>query len=248
MMAGDSSVSDATEGNEDELLKPKSKNLSTSLRFKWEEEANRQGSWSMVLIKENHQEDSCSLIFPPSHHENLHVVGKSLTPSNSPPSPLLPSSTSASDLSSEVNNDSNDDDDDSSSTTLFSPSDSNRPSGPDSDSPVPTPRLRRRDAGDVPSWVNVGLEVFYSKIRGAVGTFRFPVKVPAFTVAAMVVGILYFGWRRRRRSIKQRDRDRLVRIIREKDERIDQLLNQIARMNNVLLALQRVPAASNHPS
>lgn len=242
-MAGDSSVSDATEENEDEWLQPKFKNFSTNLQLKWEEEANQQGNWSMVLIKENHQGDPSSLIFPPSHHENLHVVGKSSSPPNFPSSPPS-SSTSASDLSSEVDNVSNDDDGNSSYTTLFSPEGSNRPASPDSDSPVATPRLRRRDAADVTSWVNFGLEVLYSKIRGVFGSFRFPVKVPAFTTVAMVVAFLYFRWRRRRRSIEHQERDRLFRIIMEKDERINQLLNQIARMNDVLLVLQRVPAAS----
>ncbi|KAL3513140.1 hypothetical protein ACH5RR_025857 [Cinchona calisaya] len=254
MTLGDGDSTLDSEENEDELCKSKSRTSGRrNLLLKWEEGERIYGplphnptapppsnpGWSMVLIKDNHNEECSSLIFPPIHHENLHLKHPSVFKDyhdGKPVMPLSSSSSSSASLSDESN------DGDNSSTTLLSPSsDSNQRVGPDS--PVLTPTPKTRHAADVSSWVNLGLEMVYSKVRCVLGSVQCSAKVSSFTTAAMVLGFLYFRWRRRRVRVTEEDRDRLVRIIKEKDERIDQLLNQIARMNNVLLALQRVPAA-----
>lgn len=173
-------------------------------------------TWSLVSIKDKHNhddEDSSFLIFPPTNHENLH-----LSPPSSPlvvdlkrhgKSFKLPSlSPSSSSLSEIVDGDESNDD--SSTSTLFSPS-----TGPDS-----PPITRARETVGVVKWVSLGMEVLYSKVNGVLSSrwHSIPVHASAFTTVAVVVGFLYFWWRRRRGRFEQRDRDHLVRIIREKDE------------------------------
>ncbi|CAI9112053.1 OLC1v1012424C1 [Oldenlandia corymbosa var. corymbosa] len=202
-------------------------------------------TWSLVSIKDNHHEgdddDSSFLIFPPTKHENLHLSPPSPPPLHSLdfkhrgesfPLPFLSSSSSSSEIV-----DGDESSDESSTSTLFSPS----PGGPES-----LPVLRERTTVGVAGWVNLGVEVLYSRVKGVLqGWHRTPAKTSAFGWAAMVVGFLYFWWRRRQGRIERENRHhRVARIIKEKDERISQLENQIARMNDLLLALQRSPSSS----
>ncbi|KAL3819485.1 hypothetical protein ACJIZ3_005390 [Penstemon smallii] len=181
--------------------------------------------WSMVSIT-NYQHNHN--IFPPSNHENLRI-----SPLN--PTPIhidnLGNSFSESDLGSDSDSNSN-------SSSTFSPSDSILFSSP-----------KARSAADVSgrfdSWAVILLSKVNSCLRflrsniassaGALGTFR---SGAAFTV--VMVAFLYLRKRSRLR-IGEESRVRLVDIINEKDEKINQLLDQISRMNQVLLALHKVP-------
>ncbi|KAL8118189.1 hypothetical protein AgCh_015912 [Apium graveolens] len=59
-------------------------------------------------------------------------------------------------------------------------------------------------------------------------------------VVAMVVALWYLRvqkQRRRRRIMHKESRDQLIRVIKEKDEKISTLLRQVAQMNEILLGL-----------
>ncbi|KAE8124383.1 hypothetical protein FH972_019277 [Carpinus fangiana] len=189
--------------------------------------------WSMVLIRDSPAHGDCS-VFPPVNHENLHIPSHS-QPCEEQQNPLSPSSSSSTSPSLSS----------SSSFTLsssLSPSDSF-----DSDSlPAPPSDSRVKKAGEVTSWIGIGLEVFRCKVVAVVSSFRNYVAYnrgafrsfgPVAAVVALVVWTLFMRYRRRRRRAETVGR--LVQIIKEKDEKITQLLHQIAQMNEVLLARHR---------
>ncbi|KAG6651106.1 hypothetical protein I3843_06G082900 [Carya illinoinensis] len=60
-------------------------------------------------------------------------------------------------------------------------------------------------------------------------------------VAAVLLSFLYVRVQRRRQGVHQESRLSLFSLIREKDEKIGQLLLHIAQMDEVLLARRRVP-------
>ncbi|TKY58908.1 hypothetical protein E2542_SST15982 [Spatholobus suberectus] len=64
----------------------------------------------------------------------------------------------------------------------------------------------------------------------------------AAAVAAVLVSLVYVGIRQRRRRVGRRNVvDRWVCLLREKDEKISQLLFQIAQLNEVLSSRRKVP-------
>jgi hypothetical protein len=168
--------------------------------------------WSMVLIRDSPAHGDCS-VFPPVNHENLHIPSHS-QPCEEQQNPLSPSSSSSSSSTSPSLSSS-------SSFTSLSPSDSF-----DSDSlPAPPSDSRVKKAGEVTSWIGMGLEVFRCKVVAVVSSFRNYVAYnrgafrsfgPVAAAMALVVWTLFMRYRRRRRRAETVGH--LVQIIKEKDE------------------------------
>lgn len=167
--------------------------------------------WSMVLIKDSLAHGDCS-VFPPVNHENLHIPSQPCEEQQNPLSPSSSSSSSSSPSSS------------SSSFTLsssLSPSDSF-----DSESlPAPPSDSRVKRAGEVTSWIGIGLEVLRCKVVAVVSSFRNYVAYnrgafrsfgPVAAALALVVWTLFMRYRRRRRRAESVGR--LMQIIKTKDE------------------------------
>ncbi|KAL2516038.1 uncharacterized protein Fot_30009 [Forsythia ovata] len=113
--------------------------------------------------------------------------------------------------------------------------------------PPSTPWSMARSAADIALWFDSWVEILRSKVNNTMSliwsnlalTRRVSLTFLSATVAAMLLAFLYF--RRRRRFRAQEDKtNQLIRIIKEKDEKISQLLDQIAGMNEALLAFHRV--------
>lgn len=64
-----------------------------------------------------------------------------------------------------------------------------------------------------------------------------------FGMSAMLVMFAYFRWRRK--LIRVQSGEELRRTIRDKDERINQLLSQIAEMNQVFVAMHKRNLSKN---
>uniref|UniRef100_A0A5B7BNB7 Transmembrane protein n=1 Tax=Davidia involucrata TaxID=16924 RepID=A0A5B7BNB7_DAVIN len=60
-------------------------------------------------------------------------------------------------------------------------------------------------------------------------------------LAALLMSLVYVNLQRWRRRVQQENKDLPILLIREKDEKIKQLLLQIAQMNELLSARRRVP-------
>ncbi|XP_059648811.1 uncharacterized protein LOC132294827 [Cornus florida] len=73
------------------------------------------------------------------------------------------------------------------------------------------------------------------------GVFRGGFLTVTGVAAAMVVSLLYVKVQRWRRRVLQENQDRLVLLVKEKDEKISQLLLQIAQMTEKLSTRSRVP-------
>ncbi|KAL4559304.1 hypothetical protein LXL04_031442 [Taraxacum kok-saghyz] len=114
-------------------------------------------------------------------------------------------------------------------------------------SPISSPRARARPAGMAESvaagWWDAGLEVLRFKFASVISFLRcvsasrggslrshFPL------AGSMVLLLLLYLRHRRRRRLKRESIIALISVIKEKDEKIHQLLHQIARMNELLLA------------
>ncbi|KAL6559522.1 hypothetical protein OROGR_004639 [Orobanche gracilis] len=196
--------------------------------------------WSMVAIR-NLQDECCNNPFPPINHENLQI-STDPQPPNANQIPHIHAVTqqpSFSDSDSVSISDSN-------SVSSFSPSDSS----PFRSSPL-FPNHRSRPAIDAAEWFYSWMEMLYSKVSSLVRLyFRsftssrevFLTSRPA-ALTAILIAFLYFRRRRRLRA-GEVSRGRLIGIIKERDEKISQLLDQISRMNQVMLSLHRVPTSS----
>lgn len=98
-------------------------------------------------------------------------------------------------------------------------------------------------------WVGIGFELLWSRVTSIASSLRNLAGVRgvnwSFCSAARVAVLLWWLYavvrRRKRRDsrVKKESRDQLLRIVKEKDEKINQLLHQIAQMNQLLLALRR---------
>ncbi|XP_058228358.1 uncharacterized protein LOC131336503 [Rhododendron vialii] len=106
--------------------------------------------------------------------------------------------------------------------------------------------------GEVARWVSVGFELLRSRVTciasslcnfAGFGGVNWSVGCAARMVAAVLVWWLFAVVRRRRRDsrVRRESRDQMIRVIKEKDEKISQLLHQIAQMNQLLLALHGGP-------
>ncbi|KAL6541263.1 hypothetical protein OROHE_010971 [Orobanche hederae] len=189
--------------------------------------------WSMVAIR-NLQDDGCNNPFPPINHENLQILTDQRPP-NANQTPHIDAVTQQLSVS------------DSLSDSDFSPSDS-RPS-------LPSPMFsnhRSRPAADAVDWFYSWMEILYSKVSCLVRLIfrRFTSSGEVFltsrsaALTAILIAFLYFRRRRRLRA-GEVSRGSLISIIKERDEKINQLLDQISRMNQVMLTLHRVPTSSN---
>ncbi|PKI77969.1 uncharacterized protein LOC116188220 [Punica granatum] len=201
----------------------------------------KQGGCSMVVIRKKSEWN----VFPPINHENLQVSsrlckeedgeeeqGQQNTPSSFSP---LSSDSLSSPSSSSITS--------SSSMSSFPPLE-------DGDEVVPedTHRsdstVRVREVGDVSGWWRIGFGVLRSKVWGIVG-WPFWCGIAArgralwsFAPAAAVLLWLLYVWLRlwRWRNQRLRTEERLACLVKEKDEKIAQLLNQIAQMNELLIS------------
>lgn len=100
-------------------------------------------------------------------------------------------------------------------------------------------------------WVGIGFELLRSRVTSIASSLRNLAGVGgvnwSFCSAARVAAAVLLWWlyavvrRRKRRDsqVRRESRDQLLRIVKEKDEKINQLLHQIAQMNQLLLALRR---------
>ncbi|CAI9753844.1 unnamed protein product [Fraxinus pennsylvanica] len=199
--------------------------------------------WSMVAIRDYEDDNNNStIIFPPINHENLQIsreipqVHGELSITSSPHNDENSESDSYSDSDSDSN---------SNSSASFSPSDSSSVSASPS---ILSPKAR--SAADIAQWFDSMVEILRSKVNNIMSliwgnlasTFKSSLTFRYATVAAMLLLFLYF--RRRRRFRAQEDStNQLIRIAREKDEKINKLLDQVAEMNRALLSFHRVPSS-----
>ncbi|KAK4362257.1 hypothetical protein RND71_017498 [Anisodus tanguticus] len=173
-------------------------------------------------------------VFPPVNHENLYIstnfaVNQTHSQSSSPP---FPSSPSVSSLSS----------------SSFSLSNRDKDVSSYSDPPKSVPdshRVPARASDYQGRWWNLGLQVLFSRINGIGNRARRAVTIilSPFGVTVMLVMFVYFRWRRR--LIRGESREQLRRTINAKDERINQLLSQIAEMNQVVVAMHKRNLSKN---
>ncbi|KAI3736831.1 hypothetical protein L2E82_26818 [Cichorium intybus] len=121
-------------------------------------------------------------------------------------------------------------------------------------SPILSPRPRPAAMGEsiTEGWWDAGLQVLrfkfvsvisflrsFSASRGGLLRSHFPL------AGSMVLLLLLYLRSRRRRRLRRESIIQLIRVIKEKDEKIHQLLHQIARMNELLLATHHgVPMVS----
>ncbi|KAI4365872.1 hypothetical protein MLD38_021818 [Melastoma candidum] len=165
-------------------------------------------------------------VFPPSKHENLHPL-----PTPVPSLSTLSSSSSASNFFQSPPS--------SSSSASSSYSDAEGEEEEEYDDPcAPKPPIQVTVPGLIlPGWLRIGIGLIRSKVLGVFrsvvaidGKRRVFWSIGAFAAVAAWIWWLYVRIRFRRRWM------RMVWIIREQDEKIKQLLHQIAQMNEVLLA------------
>lgn len=150
-------------------------------------------------------------IFPPVNHEGLPIP----PPPPPPPPPYAPLSLSNSD--------------------------------PDSGSSSPPPL---RNHSHFVKWFDFALHLWNSKLLSAITHLRsrgFFSSLRPMTATASFLVFLWFWvyrlrrWRRKRWCGGEESVEQLKRVIKEKDEKIIQLLEQIAQMNRVLLARYKIP-------
>ncbi|KAI5330127.1 hypothetical protein L3X38_029524 [Prunus dulcis] len=180
---------------------------------------------SMVAIRDTplSSYNDCS-VFPPINHENLHLPSQ---PNKQHSDPLSPSPSSPS-LSSSS----------SSSLSSFSPSDSDE-SGPVSPLSSGT---QVRKPGQGTTWIGIRVEVVRSKLFAMASSFGFD-KVWCFASGAGMAAGVFILLSLYLRARQRRYRNHLKLIVKEKDEKINKLLHQIAQMNEVLVARHRVLAS-----
>ncbi|CAH9092674.1 unnamed protein product [Cuscuta europaea] len=210
--------------------------------------------WPLVSIRDVSSDQSPDdlILFPPVNHENLHASTNPLHPqyniqssysSPFPPSPWESSSPSTMGID-------NDD-------WSYSPHPSEfQLSEPEKSLPNSPKRPPNSTFGSA-SWWNFGIKVLLSKFYGPEQHFRnisctapgtlasFLSPIGRSTLAAVAVFFLCFRWWRRLTRSGQ-SRGELIRTIAQKDERINQLMNQIAEMNQLLLAFHRGHHVSNN--
>ncbi|EXB38550.1 hypothetical protein L484_008578 [Morus notabilis] len=185
--------------------------------------------WTMVVIRDSVPKTEFS-VFPPINHENLHLSSRSNHEKEdpfSPPFSLSPSSSLAS----------------SSSFSSFSPSDSDLS---DPDSPVASESLLKRSGEVGRWWVGIGLEVLRARVLRLVSSFggngvvwwKASCFAAGAGIAAAVMLWSFYVRARHRKRVKN-----LKAVVREKNEKINQLLHQIAQLNEVLIARHRVLAS-----
>ncbi|XP_073040016.1 uncharacterized protein [Primulina eburnea] len=183
------------------------------------------------------------IIFPPINHENLHISSDpSLIPEK------IPQIHASVDQQYVYSNSDSDSDSDSiansESYSTFSPSNSTPiPHSPLFASPKAQPAVIYSDSWTRILHTKVGgiMRFIWGLSRGFSWTFR------SATIAAALIAFLYFRQRRRLRAVES-SKARLLGIIEEKDEKINQLLHQISRMNQVLMTAAAARLGAGTPS
>lgn len=69
---------------------------------------------------------------------------------------------------------------------------------------------------------------------------------PLVAVGSILAGLWFWLWRRRKKSGGGERVERLKLLIKEKDEKILRLLEQIAKMNKALLTRHRIPVLKSN--
>lgn len=113
------------------------------------------------------------------------------------------------------------------------------------------PRPPARAACYLGRWWNLGLQVLFSRAAGITMLRRgfnsarraVMIVLSPFGMVAILVMFAYFRWQRR--LIRGQSGEELRRTIRAKDERINQLLSQIADMNQVFVAMHKRNLSKN---
>lgn len=188
------------------------------------------------------------IIFPPINHENLHISSDpSLIPIQIPE--IHKNNASVDQQYAYSNSDSDSDSDsiaNSMSSSTFSPSNST----PIARSPLfSNPKAKKPAAIYFDLWTRIlhtkagGIMRFLWVLsRGVVfWTFR------SAAIATVLIAFLYFRQRRRLRTVES-SKARLLGIIKEKEEKINELLHQISRMNQVLMAAAAARIGAATPS
>ncbi|KNA18730.1 hypothetical protein SOVF_068080 isoform B [Spinacia oleracea] len=128
---------------------------------------------------------------------------------------------------------------------------SNCNSDTDSPSSSPSPPPPKPQNSQLIKWFDFALHLWNFKLRSSLNQLRsrglFSSILPVATTAS-VLAVLWFWVRRRRRQPLRRHGgtesiEHLKLVIKEKDEKIIQLLEQIALMNKVLLTRYKIPVS-----
>ncbi|KAK1363434.1 hypothetical protein POM88_038995 [Heracleum sosnowskyi] len=110
---------------------------------------------------------------------------------------------------------------------------------PDQDPEVSGAELVVNESGD--TWWDFGFSYLRCKVYSFVSSFRDHSSGALSVGAAAMVAALWYlrvrKQRRRRMIVHKESRDQLIRVIKEKDEKISTLLRQVAQMNEILLGL-----------
>lgn len=187
------------------------------------------------------------IIFPPINHENLHIPSDpSLIPIQIPE--IHKNNASVDQQYAYSNSDSDSDSDsiaDSMSSSTFSPSNST----PIAHSPLfSSSKAKKPAAIYFDFWTRIlhtkagGIMRFLWVLsRGVFWTFR------SAAIATVLIAFLYFRQRRTLRTVES-SMARLLGIIKEKDEKINELLHQISRMKQVLMAAAAARIGAGTPS
>ncbi|KAF2325422.1 hypothetical protein GH714_028550 [Hevea brasiliensis] len=184
------------------------------------EGAESLDEWEQVQLEivaarnNNHLPDDLS-IFPPSYHEGLQLPQPSPTPP--PDSPTLSRASSVAVCSTEAGE------------GLSLPSDSI--SKPSAGNEIGK-RLRLRF-----EILRSGIFRIASRARGRGGFWSFA----SVSVVVATAVLLYSRVQRWRQWIRKESENRLIHLIKEKDQKISQLLVQIAQMNEMISVRKKIP-------
>ncbi|CAK9312258.1 unnamed protein product [Citrullus colocynthis] len=183
--------------------------------------------WSMVVIRDSLPDDDFS-VFPPSKHENLQPPsieederGSPVSFQSNSPSSLFSSSQSSSSFSS----------------FSFSDDEISHPH-----SPKPSDCQIRKSI-TASRWLLFGVQILRSRITAMARRTAFWLFSPAGRIALLMT-LLWLYKRARKRRLRQ-STEELKMMIEEKDEKISQLLQQVAQLNRSLLLAQRKVLPSN---
>lgn len=218
--------------------------LSTA-RFRRQTNALYLFSCTMLSNYCNLMNSNPPIIFPPINHENLHISSDpSLIPDQIPE--IHKNNASVDQQYAYSNSDSDSDSiANSMSSSTFSPSNST----PIAHSPLfSSPKAKKPAVIYFDFWTRIlhtkagGIMRFLWVLsRGVFSTFR------SAAITTVLIAFLYFRQRRRLPTVES-SKARLLGIIKEKDEKINELLHQISRMNQVLMAAAAARIGAGTPS
>ncbi|XP_054806156.1 uncharacterized protein LOC129308801 [Prosopis cineraria] len=188
---------------------------------------------SMVVIRDIQHHNECS-VFPPVNHENLHISSLSHQCDNISTLPL-PSSTISSSFSG--------------LDSSFSPSDTDTWG---ISLPLPSNSLVEKIDGYT-GWVRISLKTLVGKLFAMVSSYRNNAanKSVIWSIGPAVSVVIFswwmcirvWCWLKERKRRREQYGNHLRTIIKEKDERIAQLLDRIVQMNEILVARHKALGA-----